>query len=239
MAEEPRRVMAITAHPDDFELCCAGAVAKWMRQGWQARLVLVTSGDKGTANAMTTARTTSGAVLAQRNAEQAAAGAVLGLGDRDIVYMGQTDGELMPTMELRRLLAQQIRLFRPHALFTHDPWRPYLLHPDHRAVGIAVTDAISAARDPLNFPEQLSGGLTSWRVTDVYYFATIAPDTFIDVSDTFEIKIAALREHAGQMTGMPGMEERLRELATEHGKRIGARYAEAFKLMTVTIYPDL
>jgi LmbE family N-acetylglucosaminyl deacetylase len=239
MPDEPRRVMVIAAHPDDFELCCAGTVARWMRQGWQARLVLVSSGDKGTANTMTKASTTSAAVLSQRHAEQQAAGAVIGLGTEDIVYLGQTDGELAPTMELRRLLAQQIRLFQPHALFTHDPWRPYLLHPDHRAVGIGVTDAISAARDPLNFPEQLGGAVTSWRVTDVYYFATIWPDTFVDVTDTFELKLNALRQHAGQMAGMPGMEERLRELATEHGKRCGARYAEAFKLMTVTIYPDL
>jgi N,N'-diacetylchitobiose non-reducing end deacetylase len=85
----------------------------------------------------------------------------------------------------------------------------------------------------------LTGGVTSWRVTDVYYFATVWPDTFVDVCDTFELKIAALHKHSGQMTGMPGMEERLRELAGEHGKRIGARFAEAFKLMTVTIYPDL
>ena len=76
-------------------------------------------------------------------------------------------------------------------------------------------------------------------MTDVYYFATIWPDTFVDVSDTFELKLSALRKHAGQMAGMPGMEERLRELATGLGKRNGSRYAEAFKLMTVTIYPDL
>ena len=81
--------------------------------------------------------------------------------------------------------------------------------------------------------------MTAWRVTDVYLFATAWPDTFIDVSDTFDLKIAALHKHSGQMAGMPGMEERLRETAGEHGKRIGARYAEAFKLMPVTIYPDL
>jgi LmbE family N-acetylglucosaminyl deacetylase len=237
MIEEARRVLVITAHPDDFELCCAGTVAKWMRQGWSARLVLVTSGDKGTANAITVPTTTTGDVVSQRRAEQEAAGAVLGL--RDIVYLGHSDGELFPTLALRRDLAQQIRSFRPHALFTHDPWRPYQLHPDHRAVGTATVDAIASARDPLNFPEQLQEGVTSWRVADVYLFASAWPDVFVDVSETFELKIAALREHAGQMAGMPGMEERLREAATEHGKRIGARYAEAFKLMTVTIYPDL
>lgn len=234
---DQQRALVIAAHPDDFELCCAGAVAKWMRQGWQARLVLVTSGDKGTANATTTASTTTKAVESQRHAEQDAADAVIGLSGT--VYLGYPDGEVTVSMALRRDLARQIRLFRPNALFVHDPWRPYLLHPDHRAVGMAAIDAVSAARDPLNFPEQLADGVTAWRVSDIYLFAAGQPDTFVDVSDTFEIKIAALRKHAGQMAGMPGMEERLRELATEHGKRIGARYAEAFKLMTVTIYPDL
>jgi len=237
MDQEARRALVIAAHPDDFELCCAGTVAKWMQQGWQARLCLVTSGDKGTANAMDTAATTGTAVVSQREAEQTAAGAVIGL--RDIVYLRHTDGELFPTLDLRRELAGQIRAYRPHALFTHDPWRPYELHPDHRAVGTAAIDAVASARDPLNFPEQLSGGITSWRVTDVYLFATAWPDTFVDVSETFELKMAALRRHAGQMAGMPGMEERLRETASERGRGIGARYAEAFKLMTVTIYPDL
>jgi len=89
------------------------------------------------------------------------------------------------------------------------------------------------------FPEQLVGGVTAWRVSDVYLFASAWPDMFVDVSETFDLKIAALNKHAGQMAGMPGMADRLRATATEHGKRIGARYAEAFKLMPVTIYPDL
>jgi LmbE family N-acetylglucosaminyl deacetylase len=234
---EPRRTLVITAHPDDFELCCAGTVAKWLRQACQARLVLVTSGDKGTANTTSTPTITSRQVLSQREQEQEAAGQVLGM--HDIVYLRRPDGELFPTMELRRELAAQIRRFQPHALFTHDPWRPYQLHPDHRAVGTATLDAVASARDPLFFPEQLTDGVTAWRVADIYLFASAWPDTFIDVSETFDLKIAALRKHAVQMAGMPGMEERLRQTATEHGKRIGARYAEAFKLMTVTIYPDL
>ncbi len=237
MPDEARRLLVIAAHPDDFELTCAGTVAKWMRQGWQARLALVTSGDKGTANATILADAAAQKVVSARQAEQEAADSVIGL--KGTVYMNYPDGELFPTMDLRRALAQQIRLFRPHALFTHDPWRPYQLHPDHRAVGTAALDAVASARDPLFFPEQLSGGVTAWRVTDLYLFATAWPDTFIDVSETFELKIAALHKHVGQMAGMPGMENRLREAATEHGKRIGARYAEAFKLMTVTIYPDL
>ena len=230
-------MMVIAAHPDDFELTCAGTVAGWMHQGWQARLVLVTSGDKGTANATASLTTTAQQVLSQREEEQQAAAAVLGLSD--VVYLRYPDGELFPTMDLRRALAHQIRLFRPQRLFTHDPWRPYQLHPDHRATGTAALDAVASARDPLFFPDQLTEGVTAWRVGDIYLFASAWPDTFVDVSETFELKLAALHKHAGQMAGMPGMEQRLREMATEYGKRIGARYAEAFKLITVTIYPDL
>lgn len=237
MAENVRRVMVIAAHPDDFELTCAGTVAKWMRQGWQARLVLVTSGDKGTANASVLADAKAQQVVSARRAEQEASDAVIGLSGT--VYMGYPDGELFPNMDLRRALAQQLRIFRPQALFTHDPWRPYQLHPDHRAVGTSAVDAVASARDPLFFADQLVGGVTAWRVSDIYLFASAWPDTFVDVSDTFEQRIAALHKHTGQMAGMPGMEQRLRDAAGEHGKRIGARYAEAFKLMAVTIYPDL
>jgi LmbE family N-acetylglucosaminyl deacetylase len=237
MTEESRRVLVVGAHPDDFELCCAGTVAKWMRQGWQARLVLVTSGDKGTADSATPAAALAHQVMSEREAEQEEAGAVLGL--RDIVYLRLPDGELFPTMALRGEICRQIRLFRPHALFTHDPWRPYQLHPDHRAVGTATIDAVLAAGGPVFFPEQLGEGITTWRVDDLYLFASAWPDTFVDVSETFALKIAALNRHAGQMAAMPGLEQSLRATATEHGKRVGARYAEAFKLMPITIYPSL
>jgi LmbE family N-acetylglucosaminyl deacetylase len=236
MTTEAKRVLVVGAHPDDFELCCAGTVAMWMRRGWQARLLLVTSGDKGTGGAVVTSAT-GHKVLTEREQEQETAGAVLGL--TEIVYLRRPDGELFADMDLRGEVCRQIRLFRPQALFTHDPWRPYQLHPDHRAVGTATIDAVASARGPLFFPEQLQHGVTAWRVSDIYLFASAWPDTFVDVSETFEAKIAALRKHTGQMAGMPGMEERLRDTATEHGRRIGARYAEAFKLMPVTIYPDL
>lgn len=231
--EEGQRVLAVTAHPDDFELCCAGTVLAWLRGGWQARLVIATSGDKGSADRSLSAAE----VIAMRHAEQAAAAAEMGL--HDIVYLPYRDGELAETSALRRDLCRAVRRFRPHALFTHDPWRPYQLHPDHRALGFAALDAVADARGHLFYPEQIADGLDTWCVPDLYLFASAWPDTFIDVSATWPTKIRALQRHATQMAGMVGLEERLAEAATEHGQRIGARYAEAFKLMRVTIYPDL
>ncbi len=231
--DEGHRLLAITAHPDDLELSCAGTVVAWLRRGWQARLLLCTSGDKGSADRAVTPEQ----VAAWREAEQAAAAREMGL--QDIVYLRHPDSELAANSGLRQELCHQIRLYRPHAIFTHDPWRPYQLHPDHRAVGMAVVDAVAAARGQHCFPEQLVGEVATWRVPEIYLFATAWPDTFVDVSETFDVKIRALQKHVSQMAGMPGMEDRLREMAQEYGKRIGCRYAEAFKLMRVTIYPDL
>ncbi|RJQ39326.1 MAG: PIG-L family deacetylase, partial [Nitrospiraceae bacterium] len=135
------RIMVIMAHPDDTEMGCGGTVAKWIKEGHEVRYVVCTNGDKGTKD-----RELSSHRLAEiREYEQLKAAEVLGV--KNVIFLRHRDGELEVTQAFRSELALLIRQYKPHIIVTHDPWRPYLLHPDHRAVGFTTTDAVIAARD--------------------------------------------------------------------------------------------
>lgn len=144
-------VLAIAAHPDDVESWCAGTLARAAESGARVVLVLVTSGDAGSAEPEAT-RASGGA---RREAEARAA--ARGLGIAKVVFLRHPDGAVENTHTLRGELVAAIRRWRPAALFTHDPehpWPPYLSHRDHRAVGRAALDAVyPLARDRLDFVE--------------------------------------------------------------------------------------
>lgn len=222
---ESTRVLVIAAHPDDPEFGCAGTIAKWADQGQEIRYLLLTSGDQG--NRDRSIHPSEMALI--REKEQREAAKVLGV--HEVEFLRYPDGMLENTMELRRRLCGIIRRHRPHVVVTIDPWRPYQLHPDHRAAGFAALDAVRGAHAWNLFPEQLVG-LEPWRVQRVYLFWTASPDYWEDVSDYMARRLEALRCHASQMRERGDIyEKRLRDAARAAGEPLGYRYAEAFKLL--------
>jgi LmbE family N-acetylglucosaminyl deacetylase len=220
------RVMIVVAHPDDAEFSSAGTLAKFANEGKHVVLVLCTSGDKGTAR-----RDISSADLAKmREAEQLEASKRLGLAETVLLRLG--DGELVPDLAFREKIVRQIRIHRPDVLITHDPFRPYALHPDHRAVGITAVDSVyPTARDPLYFPQHLQEGLEPHKVAELWLYGSETPDTFIDISETFATKIHALKAHESQVGTAETLEQRMRERAETLGKEHGLPMAEAFKVV--------
>jgi LmbE family N-acetylglucosaminyl deacetylase len=234
----PPRAMVIAAHPDDIEFVVAGTVAKWVRAGTRARYVLVTSGDAGSQEPGITREE-----LARiREKEQRAAARAVGVDD--VVFLGYHDGEVEPTLALRRDLVREIRRFRPDAVICYDPTRlligdRYINHPDHRAVGQAALDAIApAAAMPLAFVELRKEGLEPHRVKEVLVASTFDPNAWIDISDTIEQKVEALRQHASQFPDGWDPEEMLREWASESGEKVGVPYAEAFRRIVLVREDD-
>jgi LmbE family N-acetylglucosaminyl deacetylase len=228
----PKRAMAIEAHPDDIEFSCAGTVARWVKAGAEVIYVLCTSGDVGIAEpGMTKTR------AAQiREAEQLAAAAVVGV--KEVVFLREPDGMLENTITLRKRLVREIRRFKPEVVITGDPtvlWagNSYINHPDHRAANGAAIDAIfPAAGQPNLFEEFAEEGLTSHKVRKVYINAFDQGDTYINITDTIDLKIEALKKHVSQFkewdpaTGV-------REWAAGAAKGKEMAYAEAFRVVTL------
>jgi len=150
----------------------------------------------------------------------------------DCHFLRYDDGEVEVNLNLRRQVCRVIRQVQAYTIMTFDPWRPYQMHPDHRAVGTVALDAVIAARDHLFFPEQLREGLGISRVHEAYLFGAAEPDTWVDISDTIETKIFAATAHVSQIhDDLERRAERQRTRAREIGEPHGLAYAEAFKLL--------
>jgi len=219
----PGKVMVIVAHPDDAEFACGGTIARWSREGSEIRYLIWTSGNKGSKDLNMTPHR-----LAEiREREQAAAAKVLGV--RDVIFLRRNDGELEANLSSRAEIAMLIRHFQPNTVITHDPWRLYQIHPDHRATGLTVIDSIVAARDHLFFPEFMAIGLQAHITSQILLFSTDNPDFFVDVADTITLKLRALAKHKSQVSRISDWKERVRNWASVSGEKAGLSMAEAFK----------
>ncbi|HEX3541637.1 MAG TPA: PIG-L deacetylase family protein [Acidimicrobiales bacterium] len=193
-----RRVLVVTAHPDDVDFGAAGTVARWTDEGIEVTYCVVTDGDAG-GHDLTVDR---GEMSGIRRAEQTAAAKEVGV--TDLRWLGYPDGQLMVSLQLRHDIARVIRQVRPQRVVSPWPERNwesvFASHPDHMAAGEATLAAVYPdARNPFAFPDLLAAGLAPHIVDEVWVMSAPHPDTFVDVTDTFERKLAALRRHVSQM----------------------------------------
>src|SRR5204862_6400726 len=129
-----------------------GVIANGGASGCDVTYVLCTTGDAGTADrALTPAQ-----LMERRAAEQRAAADAMGV--KHLVMLGYPDGKLEDSREFLGDIVRAIRMYRPHTVFVHDPYRiKGFQHRDHRKAGIVTTDAVYPyARDHLHFPEQVA-----------------------------------------------------------------------------------
>jgi LmbE family N-acetylglucosaminyl deacetylase len=229
--------MAINAHPDDIEFTCAGTLARWAKAGTRVIYVLCTSGDVGIDEpGMTRDKATQ-----IREAESLEAARIAGV--NQVVFLREPDGLLQPTLELRKKLVREIRKFRPEVIMTGDPtivWSgdDYINHPDHRAAAMAALDAtFPAAGQPNLFEDFEQEGLTAHKVRKVYAHVWDKADVFINIEETIDIKVAALRLHKSQMKGWDP-ESMIKEWATDTAKGKEMQYAEGYKVVTLVSDED-
>ncbi|MBC8496858.1 MAG: PIG-L family deacetylase [Anaerolineales bacterium] len=224
--------MVIMAHPDDPEFSCAGTVARWAQSGTEVCYVLCTSGDVGIAEP----GMTRGKAAEIREAEEREAAKILGV--MEVVFLGESDGMLLPTLELRKKIVREIRRFRPEVVITGDPtvvWASdrYINHPDHRAAATAALDAtFPAAGQPNLFEELEEEGLTAYKPRKVYVTTWGEVDIYVNISKTIDLKVEALRAHKSQMKDWDP-EDMIRGWAAERGKGKEMAYAEAFRVITL------
>ena len=230
MDETPGVVLAVYAHPDDADVGCGGTLARWAKSGSAVHLVVCTDGGKGTTDPdVVPAR-----LAVERAGELEASSALIGLSSVD--NLGFPDGELGDSDDFRRTLVQRVRALRPDVVCGHDPTavffgRDYFNHRDHRVAGAALLDAVAPASAlPHYFPD--AG--PAHRVSEVLLSGTLEPDEWVDVTDTIEIKAAAVECHRTQFAGQSRWAgEAVRRRAAEEGRRVGVGYAEGFRRMTL------
>ena len=228
------RILSITAHPDDVDFGAAGTVAQWTDAGLEVIYCVVTDGDAGGSDEdIPRAK-----MASLRRAEQIAAAKCVGV--TDVRFLGYPDGQVEATIDLRRDLARVIRQVRPDRVLCSSPERNYvrlgISHPDHRAVGSATLDAVYPdARNPFAFPElRAEEGLEAWTVREVWISGGPAPTRYVDVTDTFPRKVAALRAHETQIAHRDDLEQMLRERLARTAAQGGlpeGRLAEAFQVL--------
>jgi len=216
--------MVITAHADDAEYGIAGTVTKWTREGKEVIYVVATNGNKGSNDPeMKPER------LAEiREQEQLAAAKLLGV--NKVIFLRHEDQSLEDTPEFRKELVSLIRTHRPEIVATSDPYRRYIWHRDHRITGQAVLDAVFPyARDRWAYPDLTEQGLEPHKVKEVLLWGAEEPNYFSDITDTFNIKMAALRCHHSQVGHFPRQwYDMLRQRYEKFAEGQGFELAEAF-----------
>ncbi|MCB0178175.1 MAG: PIG-L family deacetylase [Anaerolineae bacterium] len=227
--DEVKRLIVIAAHADDLETMCGGTIAKLAGRGVTIFSVNCTLGDIG----VQTKDMLRWTLAATRIAEAEAAAEILGI--EQTYNLGQPDGELVASLELRAQIARLYRLTQADSLLTFDPYWSGQAHPDHRAAGQAALDAYMPSKMPLYRPEQLNEtGADLGRIERVFLFqAAPEPEIYVDITDVYDTKMAACRAHLSQFPQGDESLEWMKELDQGRGKTIEVTYAEAFKQMQV------
>jgi len=225
--------MSIQAHPDDQEFSVGGTLARWARAGCEIVSVIVTSGDSGS-NDPAKDGSHKQELAELREKEQQAANTILGI--KETVFLHYPDGELEPTIALRRDLTRVIRQYKPDTVVTGNPegWfygDEYLNHPDHRAAAQAACEAVfPSAGTRLIFADLLAEGYEPHDVRRLYIHGTEKSNTWVDITETMDIKIQALQQHVSQIDPNE-VGKWMTDWAEEDGKDHGMKYAESFKVM--------
>lgn len=229
------RLLVVMAHPDDVDFGAGGTVRLWTRAGVEVAYCLVTNGDAGGFDP----DVPRSEIPAIRQAEQRAAGEVLGV--HDVRFLGYRDGELTVSHELRRDISRVIRQVRPDRMLIQSPernWsRIFSSHPDHMAAGDAAIQAIYPdARNPFAHPTLLNDeGLEPWSVPETWVIASPTPNHWVDITDVFDDKLAALRAHDSQTAHMDDLADRVGGWMRMQAQAAGlpdGRLAEAFMVVT-------
>ena len=207
---DKKKILVILAHPDDPEFFCGATLAKWVQEGHQITYYLLTRGEKGTNENFTDTIH----IKEIREKEQKSAAEVIGV--KKVVFSDHPDGFLETSLELRKELVRVMRKEKPDIVVSCDPSNYYIHnesinHPDHRAAGQAVIDAVfPAVQNKDFFPELAEEGLESHHVQELWLSLPGEENFIIDVTSTWDTKIKALLEHKSQIGDAAVFQERMR-----------------------------
>lgn len=232
-------LLAVGAHPDDIEFTSSGTIARMVEEGWDAYYLLCTDGSRGSKDPKMTHEK-----LAQiRRQEQVRAGKILGI--KETFFLDHKDTELVADATLKGEIVWVIRTVKPSIVFGWDPtfyytefspWTDtaFINHTDHRAAGIATMDAVfPLSRDMLTYPEQIKEGLLVHRVEELWLYGAEKKSHVVNITDTFDKKIKALKIHASQFDDFPAIKKRVEKRALSFADEEEFEFAESFIRLTL------
>ncbi len=239
LIDESRNVLCIAPHPDDCEFGAGGTLAKLVRRGKKVFIAVVTDGSKGTSDPMMTSEK-----LAHiRRMEQENAAKILGV--EKVYFLNYVDGELELNNDLISKIVKIIRESKPDIVFIPDPFLPYEMHLDHYYTGKAASMAVMMS-SLINYDRKTSETIFAWSTKAVFYYYTSNPNVYVDISETFNLKLEALKKHESQVaSSWHYLEQILRTIHSIYGKIVNIGYAEVFRVIpsafyhVLTIFSDL
>lgn len=232
----PNIAMSLHAHPDDQEFSVGGTLAKWAKAGCEVISVVITSGDSGS-NDPAKGADYKPELARLRETEQLAANKVLGVSQT--FFLRYPDGELEPTIGLRKELTKLIRQHKPDVVLAGNPeaWfygNEYVNHPDHRAAAQAACEAVfPSAGSRLIFADLLEAGYEPHNVKRLYVHGVENPDTWVDITETINVKVKALQQHVSQIP-VDEVDKWMRDWAKEDAKDKDFEYAESYRVMKIS-----
>ena len=231
--EEIKRILVVMAHPDDCDFGAGGTIAQWTSRGIEVSYCIITNGDQGGEASDFPLEE-----MAQvRQREQRAAGKELGVDN--VTFLNYRDGSLFPSLELRKEIVREIRRAKPDRMVVQSPernWeRIFASHPDHLAAGETAIQAVYPdARNPYAFIDLKDAGFEPWRVRELWITGSPQPNHYVDITDTFPKKMAALHAHVSQTAHNKELEEMVRSWGEKNAEANGlpaGRIAEIFKVV--------
>jgi LmbE family N-acetylglucosaminyl deacetylase len=209
--DQPLRIIAFGAHPDDCDIRAGGTAAKWAALGHKVRFVSVTNGDAGHQEQG------GGALARRRRAEAQEAGRRIGV---EYVVLDNHDGELVPDLKVREQIIRQIREWKADLVLAP---RPNDYHPDHRYTGVLLQDAAFMVTVPNVTPDT-----PALRKNPVFlYFedrfekpAPFRPDIAVSIDDVIDKKIDMLDAHVSQVyEWLPWLDGKLADVPSDAAAR--------------------
>lgn len=184
------RVIAFGAHPDDAEIRSGGVAAKFAAQGHMVKFVSVTNGDAGHCEMG------GGALAKRRRAEAQEAARRLGIAEYEV--LDNHDGELVPSLEVRKQVIRAIRLWNADIVLSP---RPYDYHPDHRYTSILVQDAAFMVQIPMvvtDAPPLKRNPVFLYFEDGFRKPQAFAPDIAVGIDDVWQKKLDAFDAEPSQ-----------------------------------------
>jgi LmbE family N-acetylglucosaminyl deacetylase len=208
----PLNVIAIGAHPDDCDIKFGGTAAKMAKAGYRVKFLSVTNGDAGHQEMG------GGQLAIRRRMEAMESARRLGIAEYEI--LDNHDGELLPTLEVRKQIIRAIRKWQADIVISP---RPNDYHPDHRYSGVLVQDAAYMVVVPNVTPETppLAKNPIFLYYQDGFQRPNpFRPDVVVPLDDIWDVKINAMDAHVSQFyEWLPWVDHRLDQVPKDLSER--------------------